>query len=113
MQGLPRLSHSPHARSGPVGSVGLRPRRLPHPGVARRAAPGSAAPAPCACPVCGGAELRVDEVADRELLRLAACLRCDHRWTERLTPAPAAAAVASRRAPGAEPSGPSEVRPAA
>ena len=36
------------------------------------------------CPVCGGSRLRTDEVADRELLQLTACLRCDHRWTRTL-----------------------------
>jgi len=47
--------------------------------------------------VCGFTEVRTDEVIDRGVLLLAACPRCDHRWT---APAPAqgASAVARRRA---------------
>jgi hypothetical protein len=44
-------------------------------------------------------------VTDETPVLLAACARCDHRWTERLAPAPAPAAVRRvRRA---------EMRPAA
>ena len=35
----------------------------------------------CACPVCGSAEVHTDEVADRALLLLGWCARCDHRFT--------------------------------
>ena len=33
------------------------------------------------CPLCGCAELRVDEVFDRGLLRLEECAHCGHRRT--------------------------------
>jgi hypothetical protein len=33
------------------------------------------------CHVCGFAEVRTDEAFDRELVVLAECPRCDHRWT--------------------------------
>ncbi len=36
-----------------------------------------------ACPVCGGREVARDEVLDTGVMLLAACGRCDHRWTER------------------------------
>ncbi len=36
-----------------------------------------------ACPVCGAPEVARDEVLDAGVLSLAACRRCDHRWTER------------------------------
>jgi hypothetical protein len=45
------------------------------------------------CPVCGGREVARDEVADPGVLLLAACHRCDHRWTER----PARAIAAQHR----------------
>lgn len=48
---------------------------------ARPAAPGFRA-ALC-CRVCGGHEVVQDEVSDRGVFRLAQCLRCEHRWTER------------------------------
>lgn len=68
----------------------------------------SRAPAPSlapTCGVCGCGEVHTDEVTDETPVRLAACARCDHRWTERLAPAPAPAAVRRvRRA---------EMRPAA
>ena len=35
------------------------------------------------CAVCGGHEIECDEVLDAEVLRLATCRRCAHRWTER------------------------------
>jgi len=35
------------------------------------------------CRLCGSAELDFDEVLEAGVLRLAACVRCDHRWTER------------------------------
>jgi len=35
------------------------------------------------CPLCGAAEVARDEVLDVGVLLLAACPRCDHRWTER------------------------------
>jgi hypothetical protein len=36
-----------------------------------------------ACRVCGGHEVDEDEVLDAGVLRLAECVRCGHRWTER------------------------------
>jgi hypothetical protein len=33
------------------------------------------------CHVCGFTEVRTDEAYDRELVFLAECPRCDHRWT--------------------------------
>ncbi len=33
------------------------------------------------CLVCGGSEIRTDEVVDRGLVFLAECARCEHRWT--------------------------------
>lgn len=36
----------------------------------------------CACGLCGSRELDLDEVHDAGVLRLAACMRCGHRWTE-------------------------------
>ena len=38
------------------------------------------------CRVCGFAELRTDEVAERDLL-LAECPRCEHRFTGHVRPA--------------------------
>ncbi len=35
------------------------------------------------CLVCGFAEARTDEAFDRELVFLAECPRCQHRWTSR------------------------------
>jgi predicted Zn-ribbon and HTH transcriptional regulator len=32
------------------------------------------------CHVCGFTEIRIDEAVDREVLVLAECPRCDHRW---------------------------------
>jgi DNA-directed RNA polymerase subunit M/transcription elongation factor TFIIS len=49
--------------------------------VTRPATSGSRA-AVC-CRVCGGHEVVQDEVNDRGVFRLAHCLRCEHRWTER------------------------------
>ena len=40
----------------------------------------------CACPVCGSAELRTDEVVDGERWLLGECPRCEHRFTLRLEP---------------------------
>jgi hypothetical protein len=48
----------------------------------------------CACGLCGSRELDLDEVLDAGALRLAACVRCGHRWTERPLAAPARAADA-------------------
>ena len=36
------------------------------------------------CRVCGNRSLRIDEVFHRELLLLAECGRCSHRWTHAL-----------------------------
>jgi hypothetical protein len=59
------------------------------------------------CAVCGGASVRTDEVAERVVVRLAHCTRCDHRWTWTLTPAadaPAPARPVRRvRRPGVRP----------
>jgi hypothetical protein len=33
------------------------------------------------CHVCGFTEIRIDEAVDRELVVLAECPRCEHRWT--------------------------------
>jgi hypothetical protein len=33
------------------------------------------------CCICGFSEVRTDEVVDRDVLFLAECPRCDHRWT--------------------------------
>jgi hypothetical protein len=33
------------------------------------------------CQRCGFSEIRTDEVVDRELMYLAECPRCEHRWT--------------------------------
>ena len=35
------------------------------------------------CQRCGFSEVRTDEVVDRELMYLAECPRCEHRWTSR------------------------------
>jgi hypothetical protein len=35
------------------------------------------------CPVCGFAEVRTDEAIDREIVFLAECPHCEHRWTSR------------------------------
>jgi hypothetical protein len=35
------------------------------------------------CAVCGGHEIDRDDVVDGDVLRLATCGRCAHRWTER------------------------------
>ena len=48
------------------------------------------------CHVCGFAEVRTDEVVDREILFLAECPRCENRWTSRVPigrPLPLAAPV--------------------
>lgn len=47
-----------------------------------------------ACGLCGSRELDLDEVLDTGVLRLAACVRCGHRWTERPLVALARAAEA-------------------
>jgi hypothetical protein len=39
------------------------------------------------CPVCRSAEVHTDEVTDREVVLLAECPRCEHRWTLQLAPA--------------------------
>jgi len=33
------------------------------------------------CGVCGFSEVRTDDVLDREMVFLAECPRCEHRWT--------------------------------
>ena len=47
------------------------------------------------CAVCGSHELECDEVLEPGGLRLATCVRCAHRWTERL-PRPALALARER-----------------
>jgi len=39
------------------------------------------------CHVCGFTEIRVDEAVDRELVVLAECPRCEHRWIGPVPPA--------------------------
>jgi hypothetical protein len=39
-----------------------------------------------ACAVCGGDQILEDEVFEGGGFRLGWCRRCDHRWTERLSP---------------------------
>lgn len=50
------------------------------------------------CLVCGSSEVRTDEVIERGVVFLAECPRCEHRWTERASPARPGAV---RRADGA------------
>ena len=38
---------------------------------------------PTTCPICGDARVVTDEVMHSGTLRLAECLQCEHRWTER------------------------------
>jgi hypothetical protein len=46
-------------------------------------------PGRAACEVCGGREVHTDMVEHGAgWLLLAACPRCDHRWTQRLADAP-------------------------
>ncbi len=33
------------------------------------------------CCICGFSEVRTDEVVDRDVIFLAECPRCEHRWT--------------------------------
>jgi hypothetical protein len=49
------------------------------------------------CLVCGCADVRTDEVLQRELIYLAECPRCDFRWTSR-APAPRVRIIAVRSA---------------
>lgn len=49
------------------------------------------------CRVCGCDDVHTDEVVDGEVLCLAECPRCDHRWTTR-APRPRMRSVASRAA---------------
>jgi len=35
------------------------------------------------CCICGFSEVRTDEVLDGDVVFLAECPRCDHRWTSR------------------------------
>jgi hypothetical protein len=42
-----------------------------------------------ACAVCGSREVRTDAVEHDGWLLLGECPRCDHRWTQRLSAAPA------------------------
>jgi hypothetical protein len=51
------------------------------------------------CAVCGGHEIECDEVLDGDVLRLATCARCAHRWTER---APRLVLAAVRESAAAE-----------
>jgi hypothetical protein len=37
------------------------------------------------CAVCGSHEIERDEVLDAGVLGLAQCVRCEHRWTERVS----------------------------
>jgi len=48
------------------------------------------------CGVCGFAEVQTDEVVDREVIFLAECPRCEHRWT---STAPIGARAARRAQP--------------
>jgi hypothetical protein len=43
-----------------------------------------------ACAVCGSREVHSDAVEQGAWLLLAECARCDHRWTQWLSEAPAA-----------------------
>jgi len=47
------------------------------------------------CRVCGFSEILFDEAMDRELVVLAECPRCAHRWTDAPQVSPAAVRVAS------------------
>ncbi len=42
---------------------------------------GSAFRTPSHCAVCGCADVYTDEVVDRDVVLLAECPRCEHRWT--------------------------------
>jgi hypothetical protein len=42
------------------------------------------------CSICGFTEVWTDQVASPEPVLVAACLRCDHRWTEPAGSAPRA-----------------------
>jgi len=53
------------------------------------------------CDVCGFAEVHTDHVADRGWVMLAACPRCDHRWTERVAGPPRPARYARVERPAA------------
>jgi len=49
------------------------------------------------CSVCASENIATDEVLDRDVLRLAECRRCQHRWTESIRPCPVTPLVASAR----------------
>jgi hypothetical protein len=53
------------------------------------------------CVVCGCDDVRTDEVVDGEVIFLAECPRCDHRWTSR-APRPRVRIVALRTPARAE-----------
>ena len=53
------------------------------------------------CAVCGAHEIDRDEVLDGDVLRLATCGRCAHRWTERAPRLVLAAARESVEVPAA------------
>jgi hypothetical protein len=40
----------------------------------------------CVCRACGASEVCEDEVFERGPWRVGRCLRCDHRWMERVAP---------------------------
>ena len=40
------------------------------------------------CRVCGCCEIRTDEVVEGGIVLLAECPRCEHRFTQRIAPAP-------------------------
>ncbi len=51
------------------------------------------------CSVCASESVATDEVIDRDVLRLAECRRCQHRWTESIRPLPVTPLVAPARGP--------------
>jgi hypothetical protein len=53
------------------------------------------------CAVCGSREVRTDAVEHGGWLLLAECPRCDHRWTQRVSEAPAPARAPARVAAAA------------
>jgi hypothetical protein len=88
---------SDRAEDRPSGRATSEPRRLAKAVVASSAA--------TCCRVCGGCDVREDQVMDRGFWRLAHCGRCDHRWTERVgdafSPLVRRAPAMARRAGGA------------
>ena len=51
------------------------------------------------CSVCASENVVTDEAIDRDVLRLAECRRCQHRWTESIRPLSVTPLVASARGP--------------